>query len=320
MTDKVDKKKRKLSEIDFSHTGAHVALVGPSVGGPANQQQTVLFKSKATGHITDDDMKAVLKGSKSAEQVELEKAKFNSEVRSALRVKVEEQFAGKYEWLYLEDFSDSEIVFSSEAGMFIVGYSLSGDDDYILEDQAVGVEYKSILVENGSLKLSKDAQEKLKEGVYSLVTKALDNPETNERVIGVLKSIEEKAKTMQEEIQKAVDAAKAEAAAELVKVQEELQKAKDVIAVVEAEKKATVMKAREAQVAAFDKEGAEALVKATEGLNDEAFAVIVKSLEAKQKQVEQSDLFVQKSTQEAEDKVEESATVALIKAQMGNKQ
>lgn len=318
MTDKT--KKRRLSDIDFSHTGAHVALVGKAQGGAANNHTTILFKSKATDHISQEDLKSVLQGSKSAEQVELEKAKFISEVRSALRLKVEEQFAGKYEWLYLEDFSDSEIVFSSDAGMFIVGYSLSGDDEYILEDQATGVEYKSILVENGSLKLSKDAQEKLKEGVYSLVTKALDNPETNERVIGVLKSIEEKANKMQEEIQKAVDTAKAEAAAQLASVQEELQKAKDVIAAVEAEKKATVMKAREAQVAAFDKEGAEALVKATEGLADDAFAVIVKSLEAKQKQVEQSDLFVQKSTQEAADKVEESATVTLIKAQIGNKQ
>lgn len=306
-------KKRRLSDIKFEHDGAHVALVGPLVGGPANQQTTLLWKSKGTAHISDSDVESVLKGSKSTEQVELEKAKFNSEVRSALRDKVEEQFAGKYEWLYLEDFSDSQIVFSSDAGMFIVNYSLSGDDEYVLEDTAVGVDYKSILVENGSLKLSKDAQEKLNEGVYSLVTKALDNPETNERLIDVLKSIKEK--TMQEEIQKAVDLVKAESKAQLDAMQAELTKAKEALEVVAAEKQAVLMKSRLDAVTKFDKDGAEALVKATESLSDEAFATVIKSLEAKSAQVDESDLMKQVSV--SSDTVqEESATVRLLKAQI----
>lgn len=308
------KKKHRLSNITFGHSGGHIALVGPSVGGPANQQETVLWKSKATDHISESDVSQLLKSKSTPEEVALEKAKFNSEVRTALRVKVEEMYASKYEWLYLEDFSEDQIVFSSDGGLFIVDYSLEGDD-YVLGDQAIGVEYKSILVENGSLKLSKEAQSKLNEGVYSLITKSLDDPETNQRIQDVIKSVTEKAIKMEEEIQKAVDAANAASAAALVEVQVELTKAKDALAVLAAEKQAVLMKARQEQIAQFDKDGAEALTKATEALDDAAFAVIVKALAASSAVVDASDLLKQVSDPNAQEKQkEESATAALVKA------
>lgn len=312
MSEEIKKKKHRLKDITFEHKGAHIALVGPAVGGPANRVETVLWKSRSTEDISEEEVKQLVE--KASEQSEVEKAKFNSEVRNMLSEKVREKFAGKYEWLYLEDFSDSQIVFSSDTGMFIVDYSLSGDDEYTFGNVATGVEYKSILVQNGSVKLSAEAQEKLSEGVYSLLSKALDNPETSERVEKCVNVSLEKAKIkMQEEIQKAVDAAKAEAAAQLTAVQEELTKAKEIIAQVEAEKKAAVLKARQEAVAAFDKDGAEALVKATEGLTDEAFEVILKSLKTKQEAIEQSDLFKQAGVQGGEAPEQESPTVVALR-------
>lgn len=320
MTEEIKKKKHRLKDITFEHAGAHIALVGGAVGGPANGVETVLFKSKGTEDISEQEMQQLLE--KASGKTEVEKAKFNSEVRTLLRESLDKQFAGKYEWLYLEDFSDSEIVFSTDAGMFIVNYSLSGDDGYVFEDKAIGVEYKSILVENGSVKLSVDAQEKLSEGVYSLVTKALDNPETNQRVVDAVGVTLEKAKVkMQEEIQKAVDAAKVEAAAELATVQAELVKAKEALSIVEAEKKATVLKARQDAVAKFDKDGAEALVKATEALADEAFATLLKSLSVGKAAVEESELFKQQSQAGSEKPAEvENGTAELIKAKYAPKQ
>lgn len=318
MSDKTNKK-YKISDISFEHEGAHVALVLKSQGGPANNRHTLLLKSQSTADITEEDVKQLLE--KASDKTEVEKAKFNSEVKTVLTDKVREQFQGRYEWLYLEDFSDSEIVFSTDAGMYIVNYSLSGDDEYVFEDKAIGVEYKSILVENGSIKLSTEAQEKLSEGVYSLVTKALDNPETSQRVSDAVGVTLEKAKVkMQEEIQKAVDAAKAEAAAELATVQAELEKAKEALSVVEAEKKATVMKARQEAVAKFDKDGAEALVKATEALADEAFETLLKSLSVGHAAVQESDLFKQKSQQGSDKAPEENATERLIKSMAATKQ
>lgn len=42
------KAKRKLSDISFEHDGAHVALVGPSVGGAANGRTTLITKATNT--------------------------------------------------------------------------------------------------------------------------------------------------------------------------------------------------------------------------------------------------------------------------------
>ena len=160
-------------------------------------------------------------------------------------------------------------------------------------------------------------KKKLSEGVYSLVTKALDNPETNQRIVDAVGVTLEKAKVkMQEEIQKAVDAAKGEAA-ELATVQAELVKAREALAVVEAEKKTTVMKSRQEAVAKFDKDGAEALVKATEALADEAFETLLKSLAVGRAAVEESDLFKQTSVQGSEKPAEESATVQALTKMAG---
>ena len=49
MTDTAQKTKRKarrkLSEFDFSSQDSHIALVGPAVGGPANERETLIIKS-----------------------------------------------------------------------------------------------------------------------------------------------------------------------------------------------------------------------------------------------------------------------------------
>ena len=44
----MNKKKaiRKLYDFDFSGGKAHMALVGPVVGGPANGKETILLKSR----------------------------------------------------------------------------------------------------------------------------------------------------------------------------------------------------------------------------------------------------------------------------------
>lgn len=314
MREEQKKKKRRLRDITFEKSGNHIALVGPCVGGPANQVETVLWKSKATDDISEEEVKQLLE--KASEKSEVEKAKWNSEIRETLNELVREKYkdSSKDGWLYLEDFNATTLVVNRDNGLFTVSYSLSDDGEYVIGNDEQEVEIKRIYVEKGVAHLTEEAKEVLDEGVYSLLSKALDNPETNERVVKHVSESLEKAKIkMQEEIQKAVDAAKAEAAAQLAAVQEELTKAKEIIAQVEAEKKAAVLKARQEAVAAFDKDGAEALVKATEGLADEAFEVILKSLKAKQEQLEQSDLFKQTGTQGAEAPEEESPTVVAIR-------
>ena len=295
-----EKAKRRLTDFNFEGQGSHVALVHKDQGGPANLKTTLLTKS--TKSITDQQA--------ASELALIEKAKFNSEVRSKLYEALEDKFASRYEWLYLEDFSEDEVVFQADAGMFIVGYSLSSGDEYSFDDVARGFSYEMVRVENGQVKLSEDAQSKLSEGEYVLVNKALNNPETNSRVVKALAAFTEKKEKMQEEIQKAVEAKDAE----IAKLQAEMASLQEIVKAAEAEKKANTLKSREGQVAALLKEGAVELVKSTETLNDEAFAQIVKALSVQKSAIEESDLMNEISNHGAGAAQELNKTQEIIKA------
>ena len=302
-----NKAKRKLSEFNFESSGSHVALVHREQGGPANLYTTLLTKS--TGGITDQQV--------ASELALIEKAKFNSEVRSKLSQALNDKFASRYEWLYLEDFSEDEVVFQADDGMFIVGYSLSSDEEYSFDDIARGFSYEYVRVENGQVKLSEDAQSKLSEGEYVLVNKALNNPETNSRVIKALTAFTEKKEKMQEEIQKAVAAKDAE----IAQLKADMAGLQEIVKAAEAAKKEALLKSREAAVGAVLKEGAVELVKSTEALNDEAFAQIIKALGVQKAAVEQSDLMteVSKATA-ATEPTEKNTTAEIIKARYAQKQ
>ena len=307
MTDII--KKRKLSEIDFSSEGAHIALVGPIVGGPANQQETVLWKSKATSDITDQQVASQL--------ALIEKAKLNSQVQQELSAAIKQKFQDDDEWLYLEDFDDVNAFFWRENSLYMVTYSLGQNEEYVIADEAKNVEKEWFYVETGKVVISEQAKDKLEDGEYVLVNKALNNPETASRVVKALTDFTEKKEKMQEEIQKAVAAKDAEIAqlkADMVGLQE-------IVKAAEAAKKEALLKSREAAVGAVLKEGAVELVKSTEALNDEAFAQIIKALGVQKAAVEQSDLMteVSKATA-ATEPTEKNTTAEIIKARYAQKQ
>lgn len=300
------KAKRRLTDFNFERTGSHVALCHKDNPG-ANNHTTLILKS--TSGITDQQVASQL--------ALIEKAKFNSEVRSKLSQALNDKFASRYEWLYLEDFSEDEVVFQADDGMFIVGYSLSSDEEYSFDDIARGFSYEYVRVENGQVKLSEDAQSKLSEGEYVLVNKALNNPETNSRVQKALAAFTEKKEKMQEEIQKAVAAKDAE----IAQLKADMAGLQEIVKAAEAAKKEALLKSREAAVGAVLKEGAVELVKSTEALNDEAFAQIIKALGVQKAAVEQSDLMteVSKATA-ATEPTEKNTTAEIIKARYAQKQ
>lgn len=300
MTDIV--KKRKLSEIDFSSEGAHIALVGPIVGGPANQQKTVLWKSTSTDDITDQQV--------ASELALIEKAKLDSKIRQELQDAVKAKFQDDDEWLYLEDFDDSRVFFWRENSLYVANYRMDRNEQYIVEDMATSVEKDWFYVETGKVILSEVAKDKLEDGEYVLVNKALNNPETNTRVEKALVAFTEKKEKMQEEIQKAVAAKDAEIAA----LQAELAKAQEIVKAAEAEKKANMLKARESKVQEFLKDGAVELVKSTEALNDEAFEQVLKALGVQKAAVEESGLMTELSNPNAAEVQEVNKTAEIIKA------
>lgn len=293
-------KQHRLTDIKFEHEGAHVALVFAAQGGPANGVTTLL--TKATHDISDADV---------GELLQLDKAKFNSEVRSELAEALREKFVSGYEWLYLEDFSEGEITFSSDTGLWIVGYSLSASGEYVFDDQARGFGYEMIRVENDQIKLSADAQEKLSKGELVLVNKALENPETNERLTKALNDLTEKKVKMDEEIQKAVATKDAEIAA----MKADLEKALAAVAKFEADKQEMVLKAREVTASEFMKTGAADLVKSTASLDDAAFGAVIAAMSLQKAAVQESDLMKELSNPDAKAVTPVNTTEELLKAQ-----
>ena len=298
MTEQIKATKRQRN-ITFEHTGAHVALCHKD--NPAANLKTTLL-TKSTAGITDQQV--------ASELALIEKAKLNSQVRKELEDAVKSKFQDDDEWLYLEDFDDSRVFFWRENSLYVANYRMDRNEQYIVEDMATSVEKDWFYVETGKVILSEVAKDKLEDGEYVLVNKALNNPETNTRVEKALVAFTEKKEKMQEEIQKAVAAKDAEIAA----LQAELAKAQEIVKAAEAEKKANMLKAREAKVQEFLKDGAVELVKSTEALNDEAFEQVLKALGVQKAAVEESGLMTELSNPNAAEFQEVNKTAEIIKA------
>lgn len=292
----------------------HLALTHMELQQGAANGRNVSLLMKNKEQLTEDIIKTLeILGINSKE---LNKAAFYSEIRASLTKVLKEKYADKDEWLYVEDFNDSVVIFCNEEGVFSVEYSNVNGEITIgdLANPVIGV--MSYEPATGKMLLSEDAEDKLEEGVYSLVTKALENQESVEHFKEVFKSLEERKQILQEEIQKAVEEAQAVLKAQIVEKEEALQKALDKLAEIEQVQKEAVEKSRKDAIAAVeaDAEKAAELFKSLEPLSDEAFASVVKALGEKNKQVEESDLFVQKSKQmEVEEPKEENATAVLLK-------
>ena len=293
-----EKAKRRLKNFNFEATGSHVALCSKDNPG-ANKYTTICLKS--TEGITDTQV---------AEQIALiEKAKYSSQVKAAIESAIREKYDDN-EWVYVEDYNDTEVIFWKDDSLYSVAYTVDQDENYILAETANEVKREYIYSPTGKVEISEDAEKKLEEGVYVLVAKALSTPETIGRAEQALATYNKKKEKMQEEIQKAVEAKDAE----IAKLQAEMASLQEIVKAAEAEKKANTLKSREGQVAALLKEGAVELVKSTETLNDEAFAQIVKALSVQKAAIEESGLMNEISNPNAGALQEINKTQEIIKA------
>ena len=293
-----EKAKRRLKNFNFEATGSHVALCSKDNPG-ANKYTTICLKS--TEGITDTQV---------AEQIALiEKAKYSSQVKAAIESAIREKYDDN-EWVYVEDYNDTEVIFWKDDSLYSVAYTVDRDENYILAEIANEVKREYIYSPTGKVEISEDAEKKLEEGVYVLVAKALSTPETIGRAEQALATYNKKKEKMQEEIQKAVEAKDAE----IAKLQADMASLQEIVKAAEAEKKANTLKSREGQVAALLKEGAVELVKSTETLNDEAFAQIVKALSVQKAAIEESGLMNEISNPGAGVAQEINKTQEIIKA------
>lgn len=281
------------SEDDTKRT-PHLALTHNDLqGGAANGRNvSLLMKSAAMTEAIEKALEGLgLEG-------DVVKAAFYGQVRGVLQTAVTDQFGGDGwdDYAYVEDFNDNTVVFCTSDGLFTVGYQMSDNGTVAtLGDEATPVTASVVYTEtNGDIKLSDDAEDKLEEGVYTLVKSCTENPSTIEHLIKMFSHKQSEVIQMQEEITKAVTAAVEIEKAAFAEQAALLKAATDKLAELEVAAVAAVEKARKeslAAVVAADK--VDTLLKSLAPLDAEAFAAVVETLALQKAAVDQSDLFTE---------------------------
>lgn len=325
--------KRKLSDIDFSHEGSHIALCHKEQGA-ANMQEFAL----------------VLKASNFSDEF-LEKA-------AQVRVTMEfDEFLTRFFGMYYEDaevlsrvlgFSDEsedntevstyEDYIQSKVESFEILKSIAKSEKLadslskLTEDQYLSILKDQSLIEKAFIQLDKQA--KTTKTKQKLVAKKSSDVEKSTTAVPQIASGEnvgakpvvklKSKETMTQDtkiveqtvevemIEKSQFEAIAKQAAE---TQELLKSAMRELEVFKAEKAEMIAKARKQAVedAVKAKDKAEVLFKSIEGLSDEAFNAVVQVVKSLSEQVEKSDLFKETgATGEVVSNTEADSAVAKI--------
>jgi len=324
------KAKRRLSDIDFSKEGSHLALVHKVQGGAASGYTTLI--TKATDKYSEEFIQKA-----SQIRVTLSLPDFlekffhiwgdDAEVLATMFGYVEseddsDEYSQESFWCWYRDKA------SKEGNLDHWGDPLTrptdADKQAWLQDQLKGIEIlKSATLAKGSADFISGLTEEqylslLQDQEFiekSFVKKDMSNdngggkPKQTEANIA-----DTKENTMtQETIEKAQYDAKE---VELQKALEEIQKAKEEIEAFKAKEKEAVEKAREQEVKAAveDVEASAKLFKAVKDLEDEAFKDVVEVVKSLSQKVEDQALFKEQGSPDEGVQVQKSALQAMIDA------
>lgn len=332
------KAKRKLTDINFEKEGSHLALVHKVQGGAASGYSTLVMK--ATDKYSEEFIKKASQVKVTLSLPDFLEKFFHVWGEDA------ELLATMFGYEPSEDESDDEYSTQSfwswyrEKAMEHGAVDSWGDPltrptsqdrkDWI-EDQLQGIEIlKSATLSKGSadfisslseeqyLGLLKDQQFieksfKLKETSNDVNGKSGGKPNTGSKPKQTKASKADTQENKMETIEKAQYDAKE---VELQKALADIQKAKEEIELFKAKEKEAVEKAREAEVTAAveDVEASAKLFKAIKELDAEAFKDVVEVVKSLASKVDESEMFKEKGSPEAGEKVQKSALKAMIDA------
>lgn len=308
------KAKKVLKNIDFSKENAHIALVGPAIGGPANGADYALVVKALDGVSPEFVQK-------------MQQIKVTLETPDFLR---------KFFGLYYED---------AEVLARLMGYV--DEDD---EDEVTGYSYENYIKEQldkfevvKSLKQSNNIaeifkalgqeeflklltfQSKHEDSVLALdrlVNKSTKVAPATEAVTSTLVENNDVEANASEKLEKSMDQNEVKVEmvekAQLDSLVVELQKAKETIDAFKAEKAEAVAKARKQALvdAVKDEAKADVLFKSLSQSSDEEFNQVVKTLGELSSVVEKSALFEEKGAAvETQEPVKESGVMKALKSQ-----
>lgn len=321
------KAKRRLQNFNFEDTGAHVALVGPAVGGAANGYETLVTKS--TKNFSDAFMQKAQQVQVTLELPEFLRRFFgmwyeDAEVLARLLgyvPPVEEEDESETE--EEDEMDEYESYIQSRLEAFEVLKSLSMSES--ISDCIAKLSEEEMLAVLNDQAIFEKALAQAKEPVAEAVEGSIETPvdETGSVNKSVDVGIQTKPTVVKkEETQVTIEAqdviAKSEYEVVLKSLDEqrvELQKALDKIAEYEEEKKAALAKARKDAIAGVvGEEKAAVLFKALGAVEtDEVFNEVLEVVKALADAAEKTELFVEKgASTETEVPVQKSTRLADI--------
>lgn len=296
----------------------HLALTHMELQNGASNGRNVSLLMKSDVEIDEDT--ALLIEKVAGVKVEVNKASYEH-IRNKLQDAVKKFETKGYDWSWIIDFDESNVVFSNDSGMFYTTYSVNGLEVGV-GSEATEVSRVVNYVESGEKIVLSEALETIDGGVRSLIVKSFDNISKNEKLVNVIKQLTktEKENSMTE-IEKAVEDATNGLKVELEKSKSDLQKAQaDLTEALEKvqsfekaaqEQKESIRKSAVSGVLADEKQ-VEEFLKSVSSLDDNAFNSVVEVLKAKSDVVEDSDLFTKSSTRPAEVTAEENALKEML--------
>lgn len=292
----------------------HLALTHEAQGFSANKRPVSLLMKQNVSELTEELVKAL----EVVGLLDISKAAFARQKREAIETAVREKFGEEDSWLYVEDYNDTVAIFCNAEGMFSVNYTMQ-DTAVSVDDLAQPItSVISYVPVEGKMLLSEDAEEKLEEGVYTLVKSCVEAPATIEHLVKMFETQIAEDLLLQEAITKAVADAEAVLKAQLVEqeaIVKSLQAQVEAFATQEAVRVSEVRKSQLKEAGLSDDEAAE-MFKAIGELADEAFTAIVKQLAAKAALADQSDLFKETGVAGVgeQDPAQVDGTAAILKA------
>jgi len=301
---------RRLTDIDFSKEGSHLALVHKDQGGAASGYSTLIMK--ATDKYSPEFIQKATQVQVTLTFEEFLRKFFNmwydeAEILATMLGMEDDDDEDGYQDYVERQVSSFQILKSA--------YESENKVDFLsnLSEQ----DYLSVL----------ETQEKIEKALAASPT--IEPSEDKPKVQGVGKQPESKTVNKQnkqkagkavpkednnmsgtpETIEKAQYDAKE---VELQKALEEIQKAKQEIEAFKAKEKEAIEKAREAEIkeAVADEVEATKLFKAVKDLEDEAFKDVVGVVKALSAKLDDSDMFHEKGSKEEGVKVAKSAVAA----------
>ena len=319
----MNKAKRRLSDIKFEHEGAHVALVHQSQGGPANG--TTILTLKAVNDIPEEIVEKATQVSVTMDFEEFLVKWFNMYYDDAevlaklLGMEKEEQPSDMYDYQ-----GEHRKWLEEKVAAIQIMKSVYASQD--VKKAFNELSYKESLAVIEAQSMLEKAMSSVEEGKNVPVTKGQEMPTTKEE--NLMEDVIQKALHV-ELVEKAVQEAVLKAAEEKAAVEEilkaaqaELEGVKAEVAVFKAKEAEAVVKGRkEALKAVLAEDQVEDMFKATEALDAAAFEVVVKSLAAKAKALEESDLFKEAgvSGEGENDPAVKDGTAAILKAKYQRK-